>query len=163
MSFELLTCAWIISVWCLCAKLLHSCLTLCNPRDPSPLGSSVYGILQAIILEWVAMPSSGECSQSRVTTCICLLLWDVGSSPLVPPRKPVGACNYKIIEPLIYNISKVWGNLENLSIFFSHIKSYLSPIIFPIELSLLPWFLYYCSYLLVILEFFFCLFVSNNS
>ena len=32
-----------------------SCLTLCNPLDYSPAGSSVHGILQARILEWVAM------------------------------------------------------------------------------------------------------------
>ena len=37
------------------AKLLQSCLTLCNPIDSSPLGSSVPGILQARILEWVAI------------------------------------------------------------------------------------------------------------
>ena len=42
------------------AKLLQSCPTLCDPMDPSPPGSSVYGMLQARILEWVAMPSSGN-------------------------------------------------------------------------------------------------------
>ena len=36
----------------------QSCLTLCNPTDCSPPGSSVYGIFPARILEWVAMPSS---------------------------------------------------------------------------------------------------------
>ena len=36
----------------------HLCLTLCDPLDYSPPGSSVHGILQARILEWVAMPSS---------------------------------------------------------------------------------------------------------
>ena len=35
------------------AKLLQSCLTLCDPMDRSPPGSSVQGILQARILEWV--------------------------------------------------------------------------------------------------------------
>ena len=34
--------------------------TLCNPMDCSPPGSSVQGILQARILEWVAMPSSRD-------------------------------------------------------------------------------------------------------
>ena len=34
------------------------CLILCDPMDHSPPGSSVYEILQARILEWVAMPSS---------------------------------------------------------------------------------------------------------
>ena len=39
------------------AELLQSCLTLCNPMDCSPPSSSVHGIFQARILEWVAMPS----------------------------------------------------------------------------------------------------------
>ena len=37
------------------AKLLQSCSTLCDPIDGSPPGSSVPGILQARILEWVAI------------------------------------------------------------------------------------------------------------
>ena len=36
----------------------QSCLTLCDPMDCSPPGSSVHGILQARILEWVAIPCS---------------------------------------------------------------------------------------------------------
>ena len=43
---------------CLHARLLQSCLTLCDPMDCSLPGSSVHGILQARILRWVAMPSS---------------------------------------------------------------------------------------------------------
>ena len=39
---------------CMRAKSLQSCPTLCNPMDGSPPGSSVHGILQARILEWVA-------------------------------------------------------------------------------------------------------------
>ena len=40
-------------------KSLQSCLTLGDPMDPRPPGSSVHGILQARRLEWVAVPSSG--------------------------------------------------------------------------------------------------------
>ena len=40
------------------AKSFQSCPTLCNPLDGSPLGSSVPGILQARILEWVAISFS---------------------------------------------------------------------------------------------------------
>ena len=40
------------------AKSLQSCPTLCNPIDGSPLGSSVPGILQARMLEWVAISFS---------------------------------------------------------------------------------------------------------
>ena len=43
---------------CLYAESFQSCLTLCDPVDCSPPGSSVHGILQARILEWVDMPSS---------------------------------------------------------------------------------------------------------
>ena len=39
-------------------KLPQSCPTLCDPVDCSPPGSSVHGIFQARVLEWVAMPSS---------------------------------------------------------------------------------------------------------
>ena len=42
------------------AKSLQSCLTLCNPIDGSPPGSSVSGILQARTLEWVAISFSNS-------------------------------------------------------------------------------------------------------
>ena len=42
----------------------------CDPLDCSPPGSSVHGILQARILEWVAMPSSRGSSPPRDQTCI---------------------------------------------------------------------------------------------
>ena len=41
-----------------CVLVTHSCPTLCNPMDYSPPGSSVHGILQTRILEWVATPFS---------------------------------------------------------------------------------------------------------
>ena len=47
-------------VLCVHVKSLQSCLTLCNPLDCNPLGSSVRGIFQARILEWVAIPSSRD-------------------------------------------------------------------------------------------------------
>ena len=40
------------------AKSLQSCLTLCDPRDGSPPGSRVPGILQARTLEWIAIAFS---------------------------------------------------------------------------------------------------------
>ena len=43
------------------AKSLQSCPTLCDPIDGSPPGSSVPGILQARILEWVAISFSVPC------------------------------------------------------------------------------------------------------
>ena len=41
------------------------CPTLCDPMDCSPPGSSVYGILQAGMLEWVDIPFSRGSSQPR--------------------------------------------------------------------------------------------------
>ena len=70
------------------AKTLQLCLTLCDPMNWSPPGSSVHGILQAKILEWVAMPSSRESSQLRYRIqYLCLLHWQVGSLPLAPPGR----------------------------------------------------------------------------
>ena len=66
---------------CVCAhaKSLLSCPGLYNPMDCSPPGSSVHGILQAKILEWVAVPSSRGSSPPRDQTCIfyvsCLAGW----------------------------------------------------------------------------------------
>ena len=49
-------------------KSLQSCPTLCNPMDCSPPGSSVHGILQARILEWVPFPPLEESSRLRDQT-----------------------------------------------------------------------------------------------
>ena len=53
---------------CLCAKSLQLCPTLCNLMDCSPPGSYVHGILQARILEWVAISFSRESSRPRDRT-----------------------------------------------------------------------------------------------
>ena len=50
---------------CMHTKLFQLSLTVCDPMDCSPPGSSFHGILQAKILEWVAMPSSRRSSQPR--------------------------------------------------------------------------------------------------
>ena len=45
-------------ILCMCAKSLQTCPMLCHHMDYSPPGSSDYGIHQAGILEWVAIPFS---------------------------------------------------------------------------------------------------------
>ena len=71
-------------------KSLQSCPTLCDPMDCSPLGSSVHGILQARIQQWVAMLFGRGSSQSRDRTRVsCVYLyWQAGSLPLAPSGKP---------------------------------------------------------------------------
>jgi len=77
--------------WSLVVSVAQSCPTLCNPTDCSPPGSSVHGILQARILEWIAISFSRGPSQPRDQTHVSyvLLHWQVGSLPLVPPGKVV--------------------------------------------------------------------------
>ena len=50
---------------CVCVHAhAQLCSTLCDPMDCSPLGSSVHGIFQARVLEWVALSFSGDLSDS---------------------------------------------------------------------------------------------------
>ena len=71
------------AVLCLVAQ---SCPTLCHPMDCSPLGCSIHGILQARILEWVAISFSRGSSQPRDRIRVSRIAGD--SLPSDPPRKP---------------------------------------------------------------------------
>ena len=51
-------CIYNVAAVAAAAKLLQSCLTLCDPIDGSPPGPAVPGILQARTLEWVAISFS---------------------------------------------------------------------------------------------------------
>ena len=58
-------------------KLPQSCPTLCDPMDCSPPGSSVHGILQARILEWVC-PPPGDLPNpgiEPVSQVACIVRW----------------------------------------------------------------------------------------
>ena len=58
------------------AKSLQSCLTLCDPIDSSPPGSTVPGILQARTLEWVAISFSNAWKwkvKVKLLSCVWLL------------------------------------------------------------------------------------------
>ena len=63
----------------MCAKLLQLHPTFCDLVGYSPPGSSVHGILQARIVEWVAMPSSKGSFQPRDQTLVpyvsCIGRW----------------------------------------------------------------------------------------
>ena len=63
MSVCVYTCMCVCMCVHMCVIVAQLCLTLCDPIDCSWLGSSVHGILQARILEWVAIPFS---------TCVCM-------------------------------------------------------------------------------------------
>ena len=73
-------------------KLLasQSCPTLCNPLDYSPPSSCVHGILQARILEWVAMSFSSDLPDPRIEPGSPAL--QVDSLLSEPPGKPIVMC-----------------------------------------------------------------------
>ena len=78
------------------AKSLQSCPTLCNPIDGSSPGSSVPGILQARILEWVAISFSNARMHAKSLQS-CPTLYDpIDGSP---PGSPIpGILQARILE-----------------------------------------------------------------
>ena len=97
---------------CVCAKLLQSCLTPCDPMNCSLPDSSVHGILQARILEWAAMPSSRRSSQLRdgnhVSYVSCIGRQDF-FLPLAPSGKPLKLieCTLNFLEAVGDMVSKL--------------------------------------------------------
>ena len=70
-------------MWCVMCSVAQSSPTLCSPMDCIPPGSSVHGIFQARIPEWVAISSSRIFPTQRLTLCLLHLLhWKVNSLPL---------------------------------------------------------------------------------
>ena len=73
-----------------CVKSFQWCLTLCDPIDCSPSGSSIHGILQARRLEWVAMPSSRGSSRTRDRTHVSFITGGLSTTQsLRKPGKPL--------------------------------------------------------------------------
>ena len=56
------------------SEVTQSCPTLCDPIDCSLPGSSVHGIFQAIVLEWVAISFSRGSSQPRAQTWVSCII-----------------------------------------------------------------------------------------
>ena len=79
-------------------KVVQSCPTLYDPMDCSPPGSSVYGILQGRILEWVTISFSRGCSRQRDQTqlsCITgdfFTVWVISYSLFGNPAKSLQSC-----------------------------------------------------------------------
>ena len=77
--------------WVLTCLVTQSCLTLYDPMDCSPPGSSVHRILQARILKWVAMPSfRGSFWPRNWTQVSCIFCIVVRFFIIEPQGKPFG-------------------------------------------------------------------------
>ena len=70
-------------------KLPQSWPTLCDPVDCSLPGSSFHGILQARILEWIALLQGIFSTQKSNPHLLRLLHWQEGPLPMAPPGKPL--------------------------------------------------------------------------
>ena len=86
----------------------QSCLTLCDPMNCSPPGFSVHGILQALILEWVACPSPEDLSD-----------------PGIEHRSPTLQVE-ESISPLKRSVSTALGLTDNLELLMLQKKSTFS-------------------------------------
>ena len=78
--------AMIFFIYCVCVLVTQSCLTLCDPMRCILPGSSVHGVSQARILEWVAIPFSGDLHNPGIKPGSPELQAD--SLPPEPPGKP---------------------------------------------------------------------------
>ena len=110
------------------SEVAQSCLTLCNPMDCSPPGSSVHGILQARILEWVAISFSRGSSQPRDRTQVSHIagrhfnLWAT-SEALVNPEQNDS-----------HNIQKALSTFSNVPSFIHSLIHFINQHIFFLQL-----------------------------
>ena len=93
-----------------CCLVVQSCLTLCDPVDYSPPGSSVHGILQARILEWAAIPFSRGSSQTRDQTWVFCIAG--GLFTIWPPGKLVSLWFFKIQNIVAFCQMPFWISME---------------------------------------------------
>ena len=90
---------------CVCVLATQSCPTLCDLMDCSPPGSSIYGILQSRILDWVAFPFSRGPSRTRCEPWSPTL--QAYSLLNEPPRKPLLYSRTLFLIHLVYVKVKV--------------------------------------------------------
>ena len=95
------------------SEVTQSCLTLCNPVDCSPPGSSIHGILQARVLEWVAISFSRGSSQPRDRTqvsCIAGRHFNLWATREAEPNQTKPNQDPAIKSPLLF-VSPIWASL----------------------------------------------------
>ena len=103
------------NIACICTKSLQLCLSLCDPMDCSPPGFSVHGILQARILEWVAISSSRGSSGPRDGTCVSYVSCTGRWVPYHQDRlRPHSEILLSLKKEQILLLTTSWMNLEGI-------------------------------------------------
>ena len=98
----------------------QSCLTLCNPMDFSPPGSSVHGILQARVLECVGIYFSRSSSRPRDWTQVS------GTAGRFFTTEPPGKLFFLVIWFISHSTNTALMSLETFSAFISYDLSIIS-------------------------------------
>ena len=108
----------------------QSCLTLCDPMDCSPPGSSVHGILPARILQWVAIPFSRRSSWPRIEPESPILQADSLLS------EPPGKLSYFLLSTFVCFICLFWKRYVKISQLWLRIVNFffVIPSIFSINI-----------------------------
>ena len=90
------------------ALLTQLCLTLCDPVDHSLPSSSVHGILQARILEWIAIPFSRGSSPPKDQTLHCRQIFLPSEPPGRPKTKeyPLFSLELILLNTIRYTVSR---------------------------------------------------------
>ena len=114
------------------SEVAQSCLTLCDPMDCSLPGSSVHGIFQAIVLEWIAVSFSKGSSQPRDQTLV---------SRIVDRRFAIWATRevlslvwdhsfpfYELKQNLLFgSIRYTASNAQILFLYHQNLQTFMSP------------------------------------
>ena len=93
--------------WSEVNEVAQSCLTLCDPVDCSLQGSSVHGIFQARVLEWVAISFSRESSQPKDQTRVSRI---VGRHFTVWATREATIKGHKVSAGPVLEISALWNH-----------------------------------------------------
>ena len=110
------------------------CSTLCDPMDCSPPGSSVYGILQARILEWVAILSRGDLSQPGTESGLlhCSRFFTVWATRKAPNKN-----KYICVHFFFHLLSLLFKLGSFYCVIFQFTDSFLQPLHSAVEPN--PW------------------------
>ena len=104
----------VVLLWLgVCVKSLQSCPTLCDPMNCSPPGSFVHGILQARILEWVAVFSSRGSSKPQDRTRLSeieIFIWQLKGLPGCSGSKE-SACSARDLGSVHAQVQMHWDLL----------------------------------------------------